>query len=482
VPETVAISGLRKQRAARPLAFSAFLSHRYRSPAVNRFFFRMFAEVARVEFSVDRGNFATNVTRLERLMRDADAFVGLYPFPGTEMERPRRAELETESRYFRLELDLAERSGKPAIVFVDSRYGSVIEPPPSIMQCRFDWQQVGGDAPVPRAAYFRDQFRSFCTQVRTSLANGAARARHDPGRTNVGILLPDHESDPRGYTAEQIAMLHAVVAETGAKPLDLAWPPRLDMAFAKILEALDWIIVDVGDAGATTGIVGYLHGRFIPSLRLHRVARPGWRSQLVESLYGAYEVGYRKDIVEWSDDVSLRAGVRARIDNIMAERQRIAKIDEAERYFDSAALRKESVFVSYSGQDEKLAAPFIAALKRRFQQVFDYRDKGDSIPPGSHWIETVFQRLSASPVGILLLSPDYFQSGNCMHEGQEMIALADAKRMTVFPIKLRPGDLPLPSWMTAVQYLRFWDHPETENIVDLVVARLASGQGSNSAG
>jgi hypothetical protein len=475
VSEAGVKAGPRKQRTPRPLAFSAFLSHRYRSPSVNRFFFRMFAEVANVEFSVDKGSFATNVTRLERLMRDADAFVGLYPFPGTDLERPGRAELEKESRYFRLELDLAERSGKPSIVFVDSRYGGVIEPPPSIMQCRFDWQQVGGDAPVPRAAYFRDQFRFFCRQVRASLAHGAARTRHDAGRTNVAIMLPEHRTGSPGYTPDQIAMVHAIIGETGVKPLDLAWPPRLDMAFARVLETLDWIVVDVGDASAATGLVAYLHGRFIPALRLRRIASPASSapgSLLVESLYGAYEVGYRKDIVEWYDDATLRAGVQARIDNIMAERQRIADIREAERYFGSAALRKESVFVSYSGQDETLAAPLIAALKRRFQQVFDYRDKGASIPPGSHWIETVFQRLSTSPVGIILLSPDYFESGNCVHEGQEMIALTDAKRMTVFPIKLRPGDLALPPWMTVLQYLRYWEYSDAVKMVDVVVAGM----------
>jgi hypothetical protein len=173
-----------------PLVFSAFLSHRYRSPAINRFFFELFAEEAQVQFSIDRGDFATNVTRLERLMRDSDAFVGLYPFHGDGLERPRRSDLEKESRYFRLELDIAERSRKPSIVFVDSRYGEVIDPPSSFIQCRFDWQQVSGEAPVPRVPLFRERFRAFCVQVRTSLANLAVGNRNEQGRTNVGILLP----------------------------------------------------------------------------------------------------------------------------------------------------------------------------------------------------------------------------------------------------------------------------------------------------
>jgi TIR domain len=465
----------RRPVAAAPLAFSAFLSHRYRSPAVNSFFFRMFAEEAHIQFSVDRGSFATNVTRLERLMRDADAFVGLYPFPGGGLERPRRPELEKESRYFRLELDLAERSRKPSIVFIDSRYGDVIDPPGSFIQCRFDWQQVVGEAPVPRASLFREQFRAFCRLVRISLEELAAETRHAQSMTSVGVLLPRHPAEPSGFTEKQIDVVANVIAETGAKLVVMPWPPRLDMAFAQTLETLDWVVVDVGDAAAATGIAAYLHGRFVPSLRLLRTTGPGSpakTSQLIEALYGAHDVGYRKDIVEWHDEASLQAGVRVRVENLMAERLRIADRLEAERYFNSAALRKEAVFVSYSGRDHAVAAPLIAALKARFQQVFDYRDKAESIPPGTSWIETLFERLAAAPIGIALLSPDYFQSGNCVHEGQEMIALRDAKRMTLFPIKLYAGDLVSPPWLTALQYLRYWDYADATTAVDTIVAQF----------
>jgi hypothetical protein len=468
-------AGRRKAIATVPLAFSAFLSHRYRSPTVNRFFFRLFAEEAHVQFSVDKGSFATNVTRLERLMRDADAFVGLYPFPGEGLERPRRPELEKESRYFRLELDLAERSRKPAIVFVDSRYGDVIDLPPSFFQCRFDWQQIGGAAPVPRASLFRERFAAFCTQVRISLANLAAGNRDVHGGASVGILLPAHPGDPAGYTANHIDLIAGAIAETGAKVVIIPWPPRLNMAFAQTLETLDWVVVDVVDATAATGLVAYLHGRFVPSLRLLRTAGPGpptGRLQLVEALYGAYEVGYRKDIVEWHDGATLRAGVRARVENIMAERLRIADRAEAERYFNSAALRKEAIFVSYSGRDEPVAAPLIAALRARFQQVFDYRDKAESISPGTRWIETIFERLATAPVGVALLSPDYFLSDNCVHEGLEMVALRDAKRMIMFPVKLYAGKLDSPPWLTAFQYLRYGDYADAAAAVDKIVAQL----------
>jgi hypothetical protein len=66
-----------KPTANPSFSFKAFLSHRYKSPDVNLYFFNLFAESAEVQFEVDEGAFATNVTRLERMIRGADAFIGI---------------------------------------------------------------------------------------------------------------------------------------------------------------------------------------------------------------------------------------------------------------------------------------------------------------------------------------------------------------------------------------------------------------------
>jgi hypothetical protein len=101
------------------LSLNAFLSHRYRSPEVNIYFYNLFSQRADVYFDVDLGTVATNVTRLERMIRGCDAFIGIYPYPGEVLVAPGHEELMKASRYFRLELDLAIRSRKPALVFYD---------------------------------------------------------------------------------------------------------------------------------------------------------------------------------------------------------------------------------------------------------------------------------------------------------------------------------------------------------------------------
>ncbi len=99
--------------ATRPrLSLGAFLSHRYKSPAVNLYFFDLFEEEdAEVQFEVDAGTKALSVTRLERMIRDRDAFIGIYPYPGDPAVRALPEDLLAASRYFRLECDLAVRSG-----------------------------------------------------------------------------------------------------------------------------------------------------------------------------------------------------------------------------------------------------------------------------------------------------------------------------------------------------------------------------------
>jgi len=457
--------------------FKAFLSHRYRSPDINSYFFRLFAERAQVQFSVDRGTLATNVTRLERLVRDADAFVGLYSFPREGGERPRRAELEAAAQYFNLELDLAIRSRKPAIVFVDSRYGAVIEPPSSITRCDFDWQEVLSSAPSPRAEILRQRFQEFCGQVDASLAY--ARTRKDDVRTKVAVLLPPGTSSSGGYDEGHLQVIRDEIRDTGADATILPWPPRLDSALACTLDQIDWAVVDLGEASAATGIVPYLHGRFIPCIRLVQMPPGDALPPTAAMLFGAHKVGYPKDIVRWTDKKTLQDGVRARIHTIIDERRHVATIAEAEAYFQSAALRKDAVFVSYSGKDRDLASTIVSALKREFQDVFDYQD-GEAVTAGTPWMKTIFERLSVAPIAVLLLSVNYFQSKNCEHEALQIMARHDQGRMHVIPIKLYDKELDLPPWIESLQYLRLWKYADLNATMKAFLEHLQKLQGSKT--
>ena len=93
--------------------------------------------------------------------------------------------------------------------------------------------------------------------------------------------------------------------------------------------------------------------------------------------------------------------------------------------------------------------------------------------PGQPWIQEIFQQLAVSPVGVPLLSPAYFQSGNCMHELREMLARVDDKKMQLFPVKLKAEDkTDLPPEAASLQYMRFSDYASAEELVDKIVTRI----------
>jgi TIR domain len=443
------------------------LSHSYKSPRVNEYFFDLFEGIASPQFQVDEGIKATCVTRLERMVRDSDGFIGLYPFPSDS--DPSVENLRKASRYFRLELDLAERAGKPAISFIDQRFGAVVRPAPSMVQVRFRDAEVVLGARMPAEEDVRLRISEFCNRVEAARAYGLSRSLAGQDRTKVGILLPPDDGHGTGYAPEHISLIAEEIERLmPQQAVRMPWPPMLDSNFEAALEDMDWIVVDLGPVSTACGIVSYLHGRFTPMLRLRRVikqiAEESSESQFEKTLYGSFEVGFRKDIVRWTDETSLKNEIDRRIDLIKFRSTFFVTRDEALKYFRKAALRNEAVFVSYRGTDRAQASPIIEAFKRTFQVVFDYAPADErSIAAGTNWIEEIFKQIATMPLGTMLLSPDYLESGNCLHEMNEMIAQRDSGKMRVVPIRLR--EAALPPAIRAIQYLRTEDFEDAHQLV-----------------
>jgi hypothetical protein len=457
-----------KSSARTPLTLKAFLSHRYESPAVNTYFYEMFAEVAEVQFDVDAAKGATNVTRLERMIRDSDAFVGIYPYEEEGSDRPTREQLLKASRYFRLELELAARARTPTIVFVDERYGPVIGAPASMFVCPFDYREVTGRGGSPKREGYRRTFQRFCEHVEASMQY--ERTRPESAEHSVGIVLP-----PEAYEGTLLETLESTMVAANVEVERLRWPLVIDARLASRLQTFDWIVADVGAVAASTGVAAYLHGQFLPTLRLCREEEPGRDAgaPLEKSLYGAHDVGYAKDIVRWRRADELLGEFSKRLTRILQEGRRIGSTAEARDYFLEAARRKEAVFVSYSGRDESAVAPLAAALRRRFQSVFDYRDGGESIAAGRPWLTEIFEKLDRSAVAVPILSASYLASGNCAHEARAIVAARDAGKISLVPIKLSREELDLPPFLTDIQYIRLWEQSDPEAVVDRIVNVLS---------
>jgi hypothetical protein len=425
-----------------PQSFKVFLSHRYKSAETNLQFFNLFNDLgAEVQFKVDEGSKRISMTRLERMVRDADAFVGLYPYPEAPEVRPTLAALREQSAYFRLELDLAVRSGKPAIVFYDQRYLAVLPRVPYAVP--YDPQELVAEGGWPPRQRLADAFTEFCGTVE------AAKTYHPRAprerlreQAKVGLLLPTGEG-PTTYSAEHRHALQECLENQGLECVELDLPKAITPEFLLKVWQLDWAVVDVGASGTAEAVLAYLHGQFLPMLRLGQVPQDEVTDQfspLARILYGGFDVGYREDIHDWHDVDSLGAAVRDAYAAIDREEAYIGSAAEAKRHFSRAEKRKEEVFLSYSGEDRATVAPIADILEQRFQKIHDYRRA--SIPVGSRWYDEIIRQVSTSPLGIPLLSASYLTKPYCLDEAERMATRQVEGKMTVLPVNLDIARLP----------------------------------------
>ena len=452
------------------LSFKAFLSHRYKSPEVNRYFFRIFAHAAEVQFEVDEGAFAINVTRLERMIRDCDAFIGIYPFPGRSAV-PEQEELLYESRYFRLELDLAIRARKPGLILYDRRYRQLFKRPSLISSLEFDSLEVEGPGGSPSAGVYERAFRTFCERVAAWKAYDVTARAGGELTEGIALLLPVRSRGVDGYSLADVELVRSTLESGGYGDVGVVrWPPVLNAETLTLLRQADWVVTDVGYLGQASGVAAFLHGSFVPTMRLMRVSKDASRTELVDFLYGGVDVGYVEDVVTWRSRSALEKGLHQRLSSLHIPVRRVSTTAEADDYFRSASLRKEAVFLSYSGKDAPVATKLADALREKFQTVFDYRD-GESIRPGQPWLEEIFDQLSTSAIGIALLSGSYVESGNCQHELREMVAKRDAKDMKVIPVVLDDA-AEIPVYLRDTQFLSHRNFDRADQVVGAIIKSL----------
>jgi hypothetical protein len=203
------------------VAMNIFLSHKYKAPKVNEFFFKLCSDIRKFEFSVDEGTIATNVTRLERLVRDADGFLAIYPFDDDGAGAPSLAELKEASKYFRLEMDLAARSKRPALVFTDTRFRGLLRAPAPMMQVNFDAQEVArANGDTPGTAGFRKKFAEFCDHVEAWRTLRLIEAWNPADSDQAGFLLP-RGNTAGTYSASDLTAIQDAIRQSRYEPVEL---------------------------------------------------------------------------------------------------------------------------------------------------------------------------------------------------------------------------------------------------------------------
>ncbi|MGW1453037.1 hypothetical protein ACWCO3_33080, partial [Micromonospora sp. NPDC002411] len=280
------------------LNVKVFLSHRYRSPAVNLQFFDLIDQVADVQFEVDRGLKATSTTRLERMIRDVEIFAGIYSLSDDPFERLPAADLVRATRYFKLELDMAMRYRKPSILFIDRRFGNRLHGPPGSVSLRYSAQEILSQGMETTRRHLRDEFETFCRSIANQSQKRSAR-----DTAAVGLLVPP-TGEARGATAAAVEAFNYAVEV-------LPWPIAIDGGFIAQLQRCDWVLADLSQPSAVAA-VAFLRGHGIPILRIGPVDGPP-DVATEELIYGELAPHYTKDIIRWSDPERLQVALEERI-------------------------------------------------------------------------------------------------------------------------------------------------------------------------
>jgi TIR domain len=397
-----------------PRRLLAFLSHKYRSAAVNLALYEVLREAVDVRFEVDEGSPETSITRLARMIRRADCFIGMFTLLGEPGQAYEAAELRHQSRYFRLELDLALRARKPALVLVDDRFRRVIPVPDSVREVRFNAQELLGGVPETTA-------KIVASVEHLATSSPPSRLSED-SRATVGVVWS-------GPLDKVFDSAQAVAAEEGVKLRPLTTSPAADLAGLADISQCDWVMVDV-TAPRTAHYLGVLHGLGVPVLRL-AWSREG-AATVPAALYGSLQEHYDKELLRWNSKDDLAEKLSHRIQLIERPTTFITEPNQAEWYFRRAGLRSEPLFLSFAREDRKYAEMMYRELCLKFSDVYSYESTLN--PFGADWEVELRAQLARAEVGVALVSASFKESAWCLREADELMARRPA--VLVYPVLL----------------------------------------------
>ena len=216
-----------------------------------------------MQFAVDVGVKATNVTRLELFVRQSDAFVGIYPFflPKTTVDPTQRPRAVPRG-IFRLELDSQCAGAVQPSRSSTAGTGTTIAAPPTVRVFRYEHRDILGGMSSRRDDVLSKVVLAFCEEVAGNMRLGAHRA--DPGEHDrVGIVVP-RGNDRGAYSEEQVARLEDRLGQLNLTTVRLDSKRPVDGRFLSDSESLDWAIVDVGPEACAGGLPAFLHGYSSP--------------------------------------------------------------------------------------------------------------------------------------------------------------------------------------------------------------------------
>jgi hypothetical protein len=389
-----------------------YFSHSYRAEdrVINRFFWDLFWRNG-FSFTVDPESETVSIPQLELMMRWSACYVAVVT------HRPEQP-FYRSSPFIAYEYGLAVRAQKPRLVFLEAGVPSQYFSEASVTSA-FDRRRLNG-----RREEFQAQIRLLADQSRAYSSLG------DRPRGPAGLMLP-----PTRAYRETREIIGKLLTAAGHAPLEVGLRFDNSFQFALELDKCDFVVVDLGSRHVPQWIYPFLHGRFIPVVRLlHQ--EPGRARRdlfLLDDDDALRQARVDEDLfIRWSTPEELKVRLERQVEKLFQPREPFQSAKEGRDYFNNLGRRQISIFISNAGPDNDFVSRVVRALHldniRPFHYVYD-----NPFELGEDWREALRQRLRSTQLFVPFISQAYWDSDWCSEEYQTAERMEREGLLTIVP-------------------------------------------------
>lgn len=387
-----------------------YLSHSYRGRdrGVNEFFWELFWD-AGFTFSVDPHSKILSVPYLEYMMKGSAGYAAIVT-------------LREEQQYYRCspyvlyEYGLALLAHKPRLIFVESgvsgKYFSEGDDSLKVYICSKSALKADRQLFIDLIAKFKERVQPYRRAGLTL-------------RGKVGILI--HPSRP---AYEVLTRIEEVVEKAGFSAERVPIEDPQDLTVVIRFDGYDFVIVDLDPSGIPGWIYPFIHGRFIPCIRLLHVSgdTPPSLPPLIKSTMLRGVAPVDEPVLYWRDADLLVNAIKAQIARVRRNFHSFELFDEGLRYFRKAERREASIFISNAGEVNDFAARLATAMQADGMEVFQYQE-ANRIPAGEKWEPRLQSEVRNSEIFLPLVTKTFWTSKPCKME----LALAKKSGAIIIP-------------------------------------------------
>ena len=396
-----------------------YFSHSYWSDdcEINEFFLGLFWK-QNFRLTVDPKSDILSIPYLELMMKRSACYTAVVTHRTKE-------EPYFCSPFILLEYGLAVQAQKPRLLFVEEGVsGNLFEDGPMIYT-------------FSRNREHREANRRHFARAIADLA-AKSRPYSNAGvqlRKKVGVLVPTAGAAGEAYSTLG-PRIRDQLWQDGYSPVDVDLKFEEPLRFLLDLDQLDFIVVEVGSPDLPPWVYAFIHGRFVPSIKLCHVPESTSMTTPVDALISgklASKVARSGEpVIYWSDGEDLEVKLDRHLMKFRDARTPFATLEDGLRYFRGLGRPDGRIFVSNAGDANVFSASLSRAFSAEGIDHFHYVYR-NTMEIGEKWATQLAPRVDESTIFVALLSEGYAKSKWCMSELRRAEQLRRDGKITIIP-------------------------------------------------